>query len=90
MGAEVLLPLPSFAIRMPMNSAERLTRMEEQAYFQEQLLAQLNEALTFQQKQIDMLEKRLAELEENMQGMLDATRDAPVNTLPPHYMPERY
>jgi len=74
-----------------MTAEEQIARLEEQAYFQEKLLAQLNEALTGQQKQIDQLEKRLAALEENMTAVLDAAfQDGPVNSLPPHYMPERY
>ncbi len=74
-----------------MDIEEKLARLEEQAYFQEKLLSQLNEALTFQQTQIDMLEKKIAELEQNVEGLLEtAPQDAPVNTLPPHYMPERY
>lgn len=73
-----------------MTTEEQIARLEELAYFQEQLLSQLNEALTGQQKQLDMLEKRLSELEENVSDLLDATQEGPVNTLPPHYMPERY
>ena len=49
-----------------MTAEEQIARLEELAYFQEKLLSQLNEALTGQQKQLDMLEKRLAELEENV------------------------
>ena len=74
-----------------MDTEEKLVRLEEQAYFQEKLLAQLNEALTFQQAQIDFLEKRIAELEQNVTSLLETSpQEAPVNTLPPHYMPERY
>ena len=73
-----------------MTTEEQIARLEELAYFQEQLLSQLNEALTGQQKQLDMLEKRLSELEENVSDLLDATQEGPVNTLPPHYMPELY
>ena len=74
-----------------MDTEEKLVRLEEQAYFQEKLLAQLNEALTFQQAQIDLLEKRIAELEQNVTSLLETSpQEAPVNTLPPHYMPERY
>lgn len=72
-----------------MTAEEQIARLEELAYFQEKLLSQLNEALTGQQKQLDMLEKRLAELEENVTDLMNA-QDGPVNTLPPHYMPERY
>ena len=72
-----------------MTAEEQIARLEELAYFQEKLLSQLNEALTGQQKQLDMLEKRLAELEENVTALMNE-QDGPVNTLPPHYMPERY
>lgn len=73
-----------------MTAEEQIARLEELAYFQEKLLSQLNEALTGQQKQLDMLEKRLAELEANVTTLLDAAQEGPANTLPPHYMPERY
>lgn len=73
-----------------MTAEEQIARLEELAYFQEKLLTQLNEALTGQQKQLDMLEKRVAELEENVTSLLDASQDGPANTLPLHYMPERY
>ena len=73
-----------------MTTEERIARLEELAYFQETLLSQLNDALTGQQKQLDALEKRLEDLESNVTALLDASQDGPVNTLPPHYMPERY
>ena len=74
-----------------MTLEEQIARLEEQNYFQEKLLSQLNEALTFQQAQIDFLEKRITELEQNVTSLLETSPlEAPVNTLPPHYMPERY
>ena len=73
-----------------MTAEEQIARLEELAYFQEKLLTQLNEALIGQQKQLDALEKRLADMEENITTLLDASQDGPVNTLTPHYMPERY
>ncbi len=73
-----------------MTAEEQIARLEELAYFQENLLSQLNEALTGQQKQIDMLEKRIVELETNVTMLIDASQEGPANTLPPHYMPERY
>ena len=59
-----------------MTAEEQIARLEELAYFQENLLSQLNEALTGQQKQLDMLEKRLAELEANVTTLLDAAPEA--------------
>ncbi|WP_418764669.1 SlyX family protein [Mailhella sp.] len=73
-----------------MTTEERIARLEELAYFQETLLSQLNDALTGQQKQLDALEKRLEDLESNVTALLDASQEGPANTLPPHYMPERY
>ena len=74
-----------------MTTEEQIARLEELTYFQEKLLRELNEALASQQAQLDALEKRLAGLEEHMTTLLDSLgQDAPVNTLPPHYMPERY
>ncbi|MBP3730703.1 MAG: SlyX family protein [Mailhella sp.] len=74
-----------------MDAQEKIARLEELSWFQEKLLAQLNEALTGQQRQLDMMEKRLLRLEEHVSMlMLDAQQEAPVNALPPHYMPERY
>ena len=74
-----------------MTVESQLARLALLAYSQENLLSQLDDALTGQQKQLDMLEKRIAALEENVAGLLEtSSQDAPVNTLPPHYMPERY
>ncbi|MDD6248212.1 SlyX family protein, partial [Desulfovibrio piger] len=42
-----------------MDQEERIIRLEELAYFQEERLRELNEALTAQQQQIDTLEHRL-------------------------------
>lgn len=73
-----------------MDLEKTAARLEEQAYFQERLLSQLNDALTGQQKQLDLLEKRVEQMENSLNAVLEALRDAPQNTLPPHYMPERY
>ena len=77
-----------------MDQEERIIRLEELAYFQEERLRELNEALTAQQQQIDTLEHRLAETMELARNLLDQLgqngNGDPVNDLPPHYMPERY
>jgi uncharacterized coiled-coil protein SlyX len=69
-----------------MHSAqERMDRLEAQAYFQEQALAELNSALVLQQSQIDGLERRLAAAEKRLAALSllleEGGRDAP----PPHY-----
>ena len=74
-----------------MDAREKINRLEEQSWFQERLLSQLNEALTLQQKQLDAAEKRIALLESRVREiLLSAPQDVPENALPPHYMPERY
>ena len=42
----------------------RLERLEEQVYFQEQTLSELNDVITLQQKQLDHYQARLETLEE--------------------------
>ena len=46
---------------------------------------------TIQQKQLDSIEKRPNDMEESLSVLLDnLERHTTVNTLPPHFMPERY
>ena len=74
-----------------MDQKEKIVRLEEQSWFQERLLSQLNEALTLQQKQLDAAERRIAQLEARVRELLlSMPQDAPENALPPHHMPERY
>ncbi|MDR0238797.1 MAG: SlyX family protein [Deltaproteobacteria bacterium] len=69
-----------------MPSAEdRLARLEEQNYFQEQVLAELNQALTRQQFQLDEMEKRLMVAEERINALLPLLEEGGKNTAPPHY-----
>ena len=72
-----------------MDMETRLTRLEEQLYFQEHAV-QEHEALLAQQKQIDRMESVLKRMADRQQKLLDMLEDKPENTLPPHYMPERY
>ena len=73
-----------------MDMETRLTRLEEQLYFQEHAVQELHEALLAQQKQIDRMEGVLKRMADRQQKLLDMLEDKPENTLPPHYMPERY
>ncbi|WP_297219190.1 SlyX family protein [uncultured Desulfovibrio sp.] len=71
----------------------RLIRLEEQAVFQERRLEALNEALIRQQRQLDEMERQLGDMRRLLRLMwqrMDQEGDAPENSLPPHYMPERY
>lgn len=76
-----------------MNEAERmevlarLERLEEQVFFQEQTISALNEALTGQQRQLDLLEGRLARAEEKVRTLWEQLgEDGGVLTVPPHYL----
>ena len=73
-----------------MDMETRLTRLEEQLYFQEHAVQELHEAPLAQQKQIDRMESVLKRMADRQQKLLDMLEDKPENTLPPHYMPERY
>ena len=64
---------------------DRLTRLEEQNYFQEQALAELNQALTRQQFQLDETAKRLIVAEEHISALLRLLEEGGKNTAPPHY-----
>lgn len=65
----------------------RLERLEEQVFFQEQTISALNEALTGQQRQLDLLEGRLARAEEKVRTLWEQLgEDGGVLTVPPHYL----
>ena len=69
---------------------DRLTRLEELTFFQEERLKSLDAALTAQQRQIDKLEKDFAEASSVIRLLREKLGDQPENTLPPHSMPERW
>ena len=78
------------------NHEERLIRLEELTFFQEERLEALNAALTAQQRQLDAVEQQLAEAVDMLRALrgqmelLKAGAPGSVEELPPHYMPERY
>lgn len=69
---------------------ERLARLEELCYFQETALKELNDALTSQQSQVDVLERTVALADEKIAALTEQLGDAPANTLPPHHLLEKY
>ena len=69
---------------------ERLARLEELTYFQDERLKTLDAALTAQQAQVDRLEKHLAAAAALIRSLRDQIGDKPENALPPHFMPERW
>lgn len=78
------------------NHEERLIRLEELTFFQEERLEALNAALTAQQRQLDAVEQQLADAVDMLRALrgqmelLKAGVPGSVEELPPHYMPERY
>ena len=70
---------------MMLSTADRLTQLEEQNYFQEQAIAELNQALTRQQFQLDEMEKRLIFAEKRIAALLPLLDEGEVNAPPPHY-----
>ena len=69
---------------------DRLTRLEELTFFQEERLKELDTALTAQQKQLDKLEMDFADATSVIRQLREKMGDQPENTLPPHSMPERW
>ena len=67
------------------STEDRLVRLEERSYFQERASAELNQALTRQQFQLDGLEKRLALAEERIAALLLLLEEGGRSTAPPHY-----
>jgi uncharacterized coiled-coil protein SlyX len=68
-----------------LSTEDRLARLEEQNYFQEQLLAELNQELTRRQARIEGLEKRLALAEKRITALLPLLEESGHSALPPHY-----
>jgi len=70
---------------MILSVEERLTRLEEQSYFQEQTLTELNQALTHQQGQLDDIEKRIILAEARITALLPLLEEGGKSSFPPHY-----
>ena len=66
--------------------ADELIEVQTQLAFQDQTIAELNEVLTSQQKQIDLLRREIQLLKEKL-GMLDDRIETgpPQDEKPPHY-----
>lgn len=65
-----------------MTDAERIDGLEGQAAFQERTVQQLSDALVQQQRRIDALEAKLAQIMANRTGEGDHLR---ADEKPPHY-----
>ena len=66
--------------------ADELIEVQTQLAFQEQTIAELNEVLTSQQKQIDLMRREIQLLKEKL-GMLEDRIETgpPQDEKPPHY-----
>lgn len=69
---------------------DRLTRLEELTFFQEERLRALDAALTAQQLQMDRLEHDMAKATTVIRALREKLEQQPDNALPPHFMPERW
>lgn len=73
-----------------LDAEERLTRLEELNFFQEEQLKELNAALTAQQGQLDRLEQQLSDALAMIRLLRDKSADQPENAPPRISCPERY
>jgi SlyX protein len=64
--------------------SERIDALESRLAYQDQTIEQLNETITAQWKQIDVLTRQLAALTERLQEA-ETNAPAPANERPPHY-----
>jgi SlyX protein len=62
----------------------RIDALESRLAYQDQTIEQLNETITAQWKQIDVLTRQLAALTERLQEA-ETSAPAPANERPPHY-----
>ncbi|WP_028134784.1 SlyX family protein [Bradyrhizobium japonicum] len=64
--------------------SERIDTLETRLAYQDDTIETLNETITAQWKQIDLLTRKIAELGERLQDA-EANAPGPVNEPPPHY-----
>ncbi|MBR0717917.1 SlyX family protein [Bradyrhizobium liaoningense] len=63
---------------------ERIDRLETRLAYQDETIEQLNQTITAQWKQIDVLTRQVAQLSERLQEA-EANAPGPANERPPHY-----
>ncbi|MBR0993676.1 SlyX family protein [Bradyrhizobium japonicum] len=64
--------------------AERIDTLETRLAYQDDTIETLNQTITAQWKQIDMLTRKITELGERLQDA-EASAPGPANEPPPHY-----
>ncbi|TRW48501.1 SlyX family protein [Aliidiomarina halalkaliphila] len=65
--------------------AERMERLETQLAFQEDTIAELNDLITEQNRELQKLHKHMILMVERVQQLDDDQKDAPIDERPPHY-----
>ena len=68
-----------------MTNDPKLIELETKAAFQENLLAELNEVIIGQQRDIDQLRKRCEHLEQEIQDLKSGGQGPIADERPPHY-----
>lgn len=64
--------------------SERIDTLEARLTYQDETIEQLNQTITAQWKQIDVLTRQIAKLNERIQEA-EASAPGPPNERPPHY-----
>jgi SlyX protein len=65
--------------------ADRLTEIETQLAFQDDVISQLNSVVTAQQRQLDQLQMEVRLLREQLTAMRDKLLSSVTEPPPPHY-----
>ena len=71
-----------------LDTEQRIQRLEEEQYFQEQLLQELNKVVIDQGTQIDKLKQDFQDLQKQFLAMQELLAVKFENTPPPHYLPK--
>ncbi len=66
------------------NLSERIDALEARLTYQDETIESLNQVITAQWKQIDLLSRQIAQLNERLQEA-EANAPGPANERPPHY-----
>ena len=69
---------------------DRLARLEELTFFQEERLRALDGALAAQQRQVDKLEQDMAGALHLLRLLREKLAEQPEATLPPHSLPQNW
>lgn len=69
---------------------DRLARLEEEIFFQDKSLRELNETVCRQQKELNRLASELGHAGRLLQAMREMIAAKPENSVPPHYPPQSF